>query len=335
MLKKSVTLCLTAALIGTAAHAKVFKKYEVRSAKVNYSIRGSGNVMGAMLKEEGEKRLLFDQYGFRQLEEEKTTRTTMIMGQPRVEREHKARYRNGTKVKEVDYIRQTSREFEPPSTALMIAAANQNLVQMGEEFLRQMGGKKIGADTVAGYRCDVWKFPVVTQCIYRGVPLRTESSAVGIRRIETATKAEFDVPVSPQSYKLPDFPGQQIPKSDEMGAPAPEEIQKALRQMQQGQSRKFGVSTDPLAIMKQEYLAQEPDYRFAKTCFQLSKKLSEANDCEKMFSHRIGEPSQPISRWDEATKRSILKDIDRTLKSMECVKKARTLQAMERCEPRE
>ena len=318
--------------LSLSATAVTFKKYEVRSGKVSYTIRGSGNVMGATQEVAGKKRLIFDQYGFRELEEEATVEKFNIMGQTQKKQSHTLTYRNGTKVEIADFQRKSISETEAPGMELMIAAANQNLAQMGKDFLKQMGGKKVGTDTVAGYRCDVWKLPAVTQCIYKGVPLRIDSEMMGIHRVETATRAEFDVPVSDADYKIPDFPRRNVSAVPAGGgtAPTPQEIKAMMRSM--GAS---GAAADPVAILKQEMLAQEPALRFVKSCLEKSRKLSEANECEKMFSHRVGEPSQPFDRWDEATKRATLKEIDKAIDSSECVLKATTLQEMQKCEPEE
>ena len=333
-LKKSVGSVVLTAVLSFAAPAATFKKYEVRSGKVNYTIHGSGNIMGSTQKLAGKKHLIFDQYGFRELEEEATVQTIDVMGQRHKEKNHKLLYRNGTKVKIVDFQHETVTETEPPGMVLMIAAARQNLTQMGENFLKQMGARKVGTDTVAGYRCDIWKLPAVTQCLYRGVPLRIESNVMGIRRVETATKAEFDVPVSEADYKIPDFPirNLRVPSMGNGAAPTPQE----MKAMMQGMGRSGSApAADPVSIMKQQFLAQEPTFRFAKTCLDMSKKLSEANDCEKMFSHRLGEPSQPFKEWDAKTKASVLKEINRALKSMDCVRKAQTMQAIGQCEPKD
>jgi hypothetical protein len=196
---------------GAAQGGVTFKKYEVRSGEVRYRIEGSGSVMGAKMEEEGTKRLLFDQYGFREWTEEKSVRRTDVMGKVSLEKTDRVMFRNGTKVREADRVRKSLREYEPPGMALMVAAARQNLAQMGEEFLKQMGGEKIGTDRVAGYECDLWKLPVVTQCIYKGVPLRIVTNAMGMKRSETAVEAKFDIPVDPKRYRVPEFPASASP----------------------------------------------------------------------------------------------------------------------------
>ncbi len=74
-------------------------------------------------------------------------------------------------------------------------------------MMKQMGGKKTGTDQVLGYNCDVWTLMGSTkQCMYKGIPLKIESNVMGIKSREIATKVEFDISLSKDDFKLPDFP---------------------------------------------------------------------------------------------------------------------------------
>ena len=75
-------------------------------------------------------------------------------------------------------------------------------------------GKKTGTDKVLGYTCEVWELMGVKQCIYKGIPLRVESNIMGMKNMEIATKAEFEISLSKDNFKLPDFP-----LTNEMGSP--------------------------------------------------------------------------------------------------------------------
>ena len=67
---------------------KTYKKYLVESGKVTYSIQGSGNIMGTTQKVKGQKRLIFDKYGFRELTEEATVSKMNIFGNEKVDKTH-------------------------------------------------------------------------------------------------------------------------------------------------------------------------------------------------------------------------------------------------------
>ncbi len=66
--------------------------------------------------------------------------------------------------------------------------------------------KKIGTEKVAGFECDIWQLKKCKMSIYKGVPLKIESSAMGITQIQIAKLAKFDVSVSADNLKLPNFP---------------------------------------------------------------------------------------------------------------------------------
>jgi hypothetical protein len=322
---------IVAGIVVLSAGAVTFKKYEVKSGELRYLIEGSGNVMGAKMEEDGTKRLIFDQYGFREWTEEKSARRTEVMGQVSLDRTDRVIFRNGTKVQEADRIHKTLREYEAPGMAQMVAAARQNLAQMGEAFLKQMGGKRIGTDRVAGYPCELWRLPGVTQCLYKGVPLRIVTEVMGQRRSETAVEAKFDLPIDPQRYRVPAYPrsAAAVPGGiSPMGEGALPAMPPA------GASVRGG---DPSAMMlegmKRELLRREKDLRFVRRCLEGSRTLAEANACEKRFSQRLGEASEPMKRWDGATKKKTLKEIDDALKAMECVKRAKSMAEIEGCGP--
>ena len=101
-----------------------------------------------------------------------------------------------------------------------------------------MGGKKTGTDNVLGYTCDVWEMMGTKQCMYKGIPLRVETDIMGIKNTETATKAEFDISLSKDDFKLPDFPiydmqGNKLDKSklDAMDKQAEVEVEKSSEDM--------------------------------------------------------------------------------------------------------
>ena len=71
------------ALLGSGvlyAGANQLKMYGVESGKIDYTISGSGNVMGVTTKTAGKKRVIFDKFGARSLTEENRIQKTVIGG---------------------------------------------------------------------------------------------------------------------------------------------------------------------------------------------------------------------------------------------------------------
>ena len=43
-------------------------------------------------------------------------------------------------------------------------------------------------------------------CIYKGVPLKTETNTMGLKQIQIAKSAKFDISISDDKFKLPNYP---------------------------------------------------------------------------------------------------------------------------------
>jgi len=198
------------ALLGSGvlyAGAKQLKMYGVESGKIDYTISGSGNIMGVTTKTAGKKRVIFDKFGARSLTEENRIQKTVIGGKSNVDKSHNLDYLDGAMLYSVDLEQKRITRMKNPALMMMNAMGGENsAMEMGEMMLKQMGGKKTGTGKVLGYTCDVWEAMGTKQCIYKGIPLKVESDVMGIKNTEVATKAEFDISLSDDDFKLPDFP---------------------------------------------------------------------------------------------------------------------------------
>jgi len=353
------SLILIAALVTLSplyGGGKTYKKYLVKSGKVTYAIQGSGNIMGTTQKLKGKKRLIFDQYGFRELNEEATVSKMNIFGNEKVDKKHRMTLLNGTKAMQVDFNHKKIMEINIPGMALMVAAANQNVAGMGEKMLKQMGGRKVGQEKVAGYTCDVWKMRVATQCIYKGVPLKITTNVLGIQRTEVATEAQFEIAIPESSFRLPDFPRQKLPTN--AGGMSPEQTQEMIRQLQQKREtfekakRQQGIAPGTpmnadqqnkvleamgnamLPRMKQKILRQERAVVFAKRCFGAAETLQEANRCVDEGNRKFPQGHEDhLNSWSATAKQELLHDIQRFEAAIPCIKRAQSMQAIQQCMP--
>ena len=205
VLKISMVMVLGGTLL--FAGTDQYKKYGVESGKIDYKITGSGNIMGVTTKTVGKKRVLFDAYGARELNEENQVQKTVIGGNAKVDKSHKLTYMKGAMIYTVDLKAKRIMRMQNPGFAMMSAMGGKDVKQTGEAMMKKMGGKKIGTDKVLGYTCDVWEIMgSVKQCMYQGIPLKVESNVMGLKNVEVATKAEFDISLSNDDFELPDFP---------------------------------------------------------------------------------------------------------------------------------
>ena len=361
VLKISMVMVLGGALL--FAGADQYKKYGVESGKIDYKIAGSGNIMGVTTKTVGKKRVLFDAYGARELNEENQVQKTTIGGNAKVDKSHKLTYMQGAMIYTVDLKAKRIMRMQNPGFAMMGAMGGKDVMETGEAMMKKIGGKKVGTDKVLGYTCDVWEIMgSVKQCMYKGLPLKVESNVMGIKNVEIATKAEFDISLSKDDFELPDFPiysmdGEKLDKSklesmdkkSEAQAAQAGEDMAALGALMAGAMESTGVKkgevptedqekamgdammASMLPVMKQKMLSQEKMLQFGKKCLTKADTLKEANVCSRKMNEMSGEEDDDLTEWDEKTKKEILGFIDQGLAGTECVKEAQTMDAVKQC----
>ncbi len=361
VLKISMVMVLGGSIL--FAGADQYKKYGVESGKIDYKITGSGSIAGVTTKTVGKKRILFDAYGARELNEENQVQKTIIGGNANIDKSHKLTYMKGAMIYTVDLEAKRIMRMQNPGFAMMSAMGGKDVMQTGEAMMKKMGGKKVGTDKVLGYTCDVWEIMgSVKQCMYKGLPLKVESNVMGIKNVEVATKAEFDISLSNDDFKLPDFPiydmqGNKLDKSKlasmdkkskAESAQAGEDMA-ALGALMAGAMQSAGVKEGEnpteaqekvmgdammaamLPMMKKEMLSQEKMMLFAKKCFSDADTLKEANVCSRKMNEMSGEEDGDMTEWNEKTKKETLGFIDQGLARMECIKKAETGDDAKKC----
>jgi len=352
MKTKNLLIVLIITATGLQANSKPYKKYLVENGTVLYEITGSGNIMGATQKVSGKKRLIFDSYGYNEMTEEVSAQKMNVMGHKQIDKTHKLTLIQGTTVKSVDFKHKKIYESTPPSMSLLIAASNQNLAQMGEKMLKQMGGHKTGTDTVLGYKCDIWKMTVATQCIYKGVPLWIKTNVMGIKRVEKAIKAKFDNGSKVIPSKLPNYKvikmsnsfGGGVPSMKEPSAKDMEALGKALQAGMSGQ-KNAGVASGQkptpsqqhqmqnaiaqamLPAMKQEIRQKHVQLVKDRKCVANADTLAELKTCAPKGARGLP------TTWNMKEKEKTLKDIDTGLKAMDCMLKANSMVEIQKCQP--
>ncbi len=360
-----------AVVIGSSmlvAGANQMKMYDVKSGKIEYGIKGSGEIMGQKMQTIGKKRVIFDAYGAQNLTEENKIDKQTIMGQKKVTKTHTMSYIKKGMVYHVDFkSKRIMRMGNMGAGMAMLMGGGKDMKQTGEEMMKKMGGKKTGTDKVLGYACDVWDLMGTKQCIYKGIPLRVETDVMGIKNIEVATKAEFDISLSKDDFKLPDFSiydehGEKLDKSklDAMDKKAELEAAQASEQMAelgnvmaaaakdagikegerptkaQEEAMKNSMMEAMLPRMKKEILSGEKIMRVGYECLGNADTLKEANECNDEMNAMSGETDEPFDEWSPKTKKETLGEFDQYLNEMvPCIKKAQTMQAAQQCIPHE
>jgi len=350
------------------AGASQMKLYDIKSGKVEYEIKVSGEIMGQKMQTIGKKRVIFDDNGAKNLTEENKIDKQTIMGQKKITKTHTMAYMKEGMVYHVDFKAKRIMRMENMAAAMgALMGGGKNMKQSGEEMMKKMGGKKTGTDKVLGYTCDVWELMGTKQCLYKGIPLRVETDVMGIKNREIATKAEFDISLSKDDFKMPDFPiynehGEKLDKSklDAMDKQAEVKAAQASEDMADLRNRMAEAAKDAgikegqrptksqeeamrnsmmegmLPRMKKEILSGEEIMRVGYECLNKADTLKEATACNDEMNARSGHTDEPFDEWSPKTKKEILREFDQYLNEIvPCIKKAQTMQAAQQCLPQE
>jgi len=351
-----------------AAGTSQMKLYDVKSGKVEYKIKGSGKIMGQKMQTIGKKRVIFDEYGAKNLTEENKIDKQTIMGQTKTTKTHTMTYMKSGMLYHVDFDKKRIMRMENMAASMAaLMGGGKDMKQSAEAMMKKMGGKKTGTDKVLGYTCDVWSLMGTKQCIYKGIQLKVETNMMGIINTEIATKAEFDIALPKDDFNLPDFPvydmqGNKLDKSrlDAMDEKSEVQAKKGAEDMvalrvsmsdaakdagikegqrgtkAQQEQMKESMMTAMFPRIKQKALADEDIMHVGYACLSKADTLKEANVCNDKINAMGGEGEEPFDEWSPQTKKETLGFLNQYLNVMvPCIKKAQNMQDMKQCSPQE
>ena len=113
------------------------KRYEVESGIIEYTLNGSGDMMGMQTKTVGKSKILFKEWGNVELREDSVK--SVIMG--REEETHQTTKIENGKVFVVDYAHHVIVEYDPRT---LMQSEHKDLVKSSKEMILSMGGIKKG-----------------------------------------------------------------------------------------------------------------------------------------------------------------------------------------------
>jgi len=361
-IKVSMVLMISSSMLLAAANQ--MQKYEVESGKIEYSIKGSSDMMGMKMKTIGKKRVIFADYGVQDLTEENQITKETLNGKTKTTKKHSMTYmKDGIIFYTVDFDAKRIMRMENMGIALgALMSDGTNMKESGEAMMIKMGGKKTGTDKILGYTCDVWNLMGTRQCMYKGIPLKVETNMMGILNTEVATKVEFEISLSKDDFKLPDFPiydtqGNKLDKSklESMDKQAEIEAVQASKDMTdfrkrmedaaksagikegerpiKAQEKKMeeAMMVGMLPRIKEKILSQENTIIFAKECLSEADTLKEANECNHKTNGMSDIEEEDFDEWNPKAKKEMLVLLDQGFQVMECVKKAQSMDAVQQC----
>ena len=188
----------------SASYSSGFKRYPVKSGMIFYDIHTNSTLNGTDTNSSGIGRLVFDNWGSQELKEEDITEVQRGDFNESKEIHSMNKFDNGT-VYTVDFDDDTIYQTRDRAMDISIAKGD-DLSNETLKMLKEMKAVKVGTDSVAGFKCDVWKVKDQKICLYKGIPLKITIDQPGFHSEKIALQILLEQPVSKIAFKLPDFP---------------------------------------------------------------------------------------------------------------------------------
>lgn len=214
MKKINILLSLLVVLASCSGNSQnKLKRYDVKSAIIQYNMTTSGKTFGSTIKGAGTESLYFKDWGAVELTEENSTQTvvTKIFGKG------KTQTTSTHTIKKLDNGESYLADFDKKVIYLtrdlamdMMKQSDTDAGVAGKSMLESIGGEKIGNEDFMGYNCELWSIPGGKQWMHKGIVLKIDMKVLGIRTVKEATSVKIDVSVADSNFKLPDFPIQKM-----------------------------------------------------------------------------------------------------------------------------
>jgi len=319
-----------------------FKKYKHKSGIIFYDVKVSSFDNNLNNQVRGIARLVFDDYGAKELQEED------------VEEIQEGDF-NDTKSKhtltKVDYGTIYTADYDENITYktrdrdLDLAITQKlDLTNEGINSLIKAGAKKVGKDKVAGLECDVWELNDQQICLYdNGIPLKIVVQNAGFLSEKKAVQVILDKPIPPKEFALPPFKivEDEAYSNNQSSLVRAEDYLQSIKDLR-NELKKKGIDLndqnltitpnlekDIINILGKRYLAKQKKYlpdlikalAAEKACVAKAKDMAEAKKCiepVREINNKLGDKTyefKDIDKLDDITKQKILERIETELKN--------------------
>lgn len=349
-MRKTVQILLMLSFFIANGYAKgPFKRYSLKSGMILYDINTTGISPGLTTHTVGVARLVFDNWGARELKEDDATEIQSGDFNEENARHTMSKFDYGT-IYTVDYDDNVT--YQTRDTTIDIAIAKgADMSNENVDILKEMKATQIGTDVVAGYKCDLWKTKDQTICLYKGIPLKVSIETAGFSSTRTAQMVMFDKPISESEFKLPGFAvmidadytsnASAATRTEDYIASV-EELSHKMKAMGLNLSEE-NVSLDEnqeneiINTLGERYLAKQKkllpklmvELKGARECMDNAEDTKEASNCIKAankIDEKLGDKTShyDYSNWNKDKKEAIVKDIDTEITNLkvtiDCVK---------------
>ena len=319
----------------------VFKRYPIKSGMILYDINTTGIAPGLTTHTLGVSRLVFDDWGAKELKEDDATEIQRGDFNEEIARHTMSKMDYGT-IYTVDFDENVTYQTRDRNIDIAIAQGA-DMSAESLDILKEMKAIKIGEEVVAGYRCELWKTKDQTICLYKGIPLKITIKTEGFSSSRTAQIVVLDKPIAESEFALPGFAvmvdegytnnqSASVNTADYMAAV--EELSHKIKAMG------IDLNDDNITLTKAQeaevintlgarYLTKQKKLlpklmvalKGARECIGHSENGKEASDCIKpvnRINEALGDQTSHYDYrdWNREKKEQIVKEIDQEISDL-------------------
>lgn len=177
-MKKTIITFLCIAIFSAITSAQQAKRYAVKSGYLKLEL--SGSTVGI-------REIWWDNYGQKTAEHEKSTTTTKILGMKSIEEKDALTIIVNDQFWTINYIENTGMKGVVSNFAddiNMNSMSEKEQQEFANQLLEDLGGKRLGTETLGSYPCEVVSLVNTKVWVYKGIGLKTEGKLMGIETKE-------------------------------------------------------------------------------------------------------------------------------------------------------
>jgi hypothetical protein len=171
---------------------KTFKRYGIKSGIITYKVTGINT---------GTETIYFDQYGMREAKYSQTESNVFGMKT----QNNGLSLLIGIQQYEIDLTAKTGTHLVNPILE-KIVENGEDLGEVGEQMLIDMGGEKLGTEEFMGKTCDKWTVSSMAadMLIYKQMTLKMHSSIMGLTLDIEVTDLKENVAIPEEKFTIPE-----------------------------------------------------------------------------------------------------------------------------------
>ena len=175
------------------------KYYFVKSGHIEYALGGNTT---------GTKTVWFDNYGMLSYSLIESTTTVKILGFKNTTKTKELEIRKGNTIWKADLLEKTGIKMSieaqtEVTTKLTKGKTDAQLNALEQKMVTDIGGKIEGNETFLGCNCLKFSWGTTKHLQYKGIPLKSDVTEMGISYTETATLFERNILVSAAKFVPP------------------------------------------------------------------------------------------------------------------------------------